>query len=207
MPADTGPDTGMQPMQRTTWFAAAAFWAAMLGAAAAQPAKKGCDLPNADRSIHGVTLGNAKSAREVLGEDHRNVVNDPQTDFPWILFASRDNKQLLAFRHHAGDIVDSYLEVEVKFARDSRKPPNLHVFEFVTGQGIKLGMKRRPFVRKMGPCFSSVIKGTTETIRYEIKELEPKSAILKVANMPQYYAEYEFDHGVLVRMKFGYEPV
>jgi hypothetical protein len=187
---------------------AAAMCALLVHAAQAQqPARKGCDLPNADRTVHGVTLGDAKSAKAVLGEDHRNVVNDPQTDFPWILFASRDNKQLLAFRHHAGDIVDSYLEVEVKFGRDSRKPPNLHVFEFVTGNGIKLGMKRRPFLRRMSPCFTSTVKGDTEIIRYEIKEIEPKAAILKAANMPQYYAEYEFDHGVLVRMKFGYEPV
>ncbi|MGE3145813.1 MAG: hypothetical protein AB7K35_09520 [Pseudorhodoplanes sp.] len=169
--------------------------------------KQGCDLPNADNSIHGVTLGDAKSARQVLGDDHRNVVNDPQTDFPWILFASRDNKQLLAFRHHAGDVVDSYREVEVKFGRDDRRPPKLPVFEFVTGNGIKLGMKRRPFLRRMGPCFSSAVKGDSEIIRYALAEKEPKSAILKAANMPQYYAEYEFDHGVLVRMKFGYAPV
>lgn len=192
-------------MRRIVW--AAALCAMAAHAASAQPAKKGCDLPNADRTIHGVTLGDARSTRTVLGEDHRNVVNDPQTDFPWILFASRDNKQLLAFRHHAGDIVDSYLEVEVKFARDSRKPPNLPVFEFVTGNGIKLGMKRRPFLRKMGPCFTNVVRGKTEIVRYELKEIEPKAPILKAANMPQYYAEYEFDHGVLVRMKFGYEPV
>ena len=154
-------------MRRMVW--AAALCAMAAHAASAQPAKKGCDLPNADRTIHGVTLGDAKSARTVLGDDHRNVVKDPQTDFPWILFASRDNKQLLAFRHHAGDIVDSYREVEVKFGRDDRRPPKLPVFEFVTGNGIKLGMKRRPFLRKMGPCFTSVVKGDIEVIRYEIK--------------------------------------
>jgi hypothetical protein len=59
----------------------------------------------------------------------------------------------------------------------------------------------------MGPCFTSTVKGHTEIIRYELAEKEPKTPILKAANMPQYYAEYEFDHGVLVRMKFGYEPV
>jgi hypothetical protein len=192
---------------RSTLFAAAACAVLHAAYAQAQPAKQGCDLPYADRTVHGVTLGDAKSALAVLGDDHRNVVNDRQTDFPWILFASRDNKQILAFRHHAGDIVDSYLEVEVKYGRDDRNPPKLNVFEFVTGNGIKLGIKRRPFLRKMGPCFTSTVKGHTEIIRYELAEKEPKTPILKAANMPQYYAEYEFDHGVLVRMKFGYEPV
>ncbi|NWG23860.1 MAG: hypothetical protein HXY30_05485 [Pseudorhodoplanes sp.] len=192
---------------RSTLLAVAAFAVlATVATSHAQPAKTGCDLPNADRTVHGVTLGDAKSALAVLGDDHRNVVNDRQTDFPWILFASRDNKQILAFRHHAGDIIDSYLEVEVKYGRDDRSPPKLNVFEFVTGNGIKLGMKRRPFLRRMGPCFTSSVNGKTEIIRYEIAEKEPKAPILKAANMPQYYAEYEFDHGVLVRMKFGYAP-
>ncbi len=177
--------------------------------AAAQPAKKstGCDLPNADTIVHGIKLGDSASAIRVLGRDFRTVVDNPASDFGWSLFASRDNKQLFLLRHHAGDLEHSYLEFEVKFGRHDRKPKNLPVYEFITGKGVKLGLKRKPVLAKFGPCFKSVQNGEIEVVRYEIKDDKAETGILKTTNMPQYYAEYEFRNGVLVRFKFAHEPV
>jgi len=177
--------------------------------AAAQPAKKaqGCELPNADTVIHGIKLGDSASTIKVLGRDYSTIVDNPASDFAWTLFASRDNKQLLGLRHHAGDIENSYLEFEVKFGRHDRKPKNLTVYEFISGKGIKLGLKRKPVLTKFGPCFKSVQNGETEIVRYEIQDEKAASGILKASNMPQYYAEYEFRNGVLVRFKFGHTPV
>ena len=45
--------------------------------------------------------------------------------------------------HHAGDVQNSFREFEVKFGRHDRKPMKLPVYEFVTGKGIKLSMKRK----------------------------------------------------------------
>lgn len=175
--------------------------------AAAQPAKKGCDLPNADTIVAGIKLGDSSTTKKVLGEDYRTVVSDPQSDFAWLIFASRDNKQLFAMRQHAGDIVHSYREFEVKFGRHDKKPMKLPTYEFITGKGIKLGMKRKPLLAKLGPCFTAKETDDGEIIRYEIKDEKASSGVLKASNMPQYYAEYEFRNGVLVRFKFGHSPV
>ena len=177
--------------------------------ATAQPAKKspGCDLPNADTIVYGIKLADKASTLKVLGEDYKTIVDNPASDFAWTLFASRDNKQLLALRHHAGDIEHSYMEFEVKFGRHDRKPRNLPVYEFITGKGIKLGLKRKPVLAKLGPCFKSTMKDETEIVRYEIMDEKASTGILKASNMPQYYAEYEFRNGVLVRFKFGHQPV
>jgi hypothetical protein len=175
--------------------------------AAAQPAKKGCDLPNADTTVAGIKLGDDKTTKKALGEDYPIVVDDQKTDYPWIFFASRDNKQLFLLRHHAGDTIHSYMEFEVKFGRHDKKPKKLPVYEFVTGKGIKLGMKRKPLLAKLGPCFTAKETDDGEIIRYEIKDEKASTGVLKASNMPQYYAEYEFRSGVLVRFKFGHSPV
>ncbi len=146
------------------------------------------------------------------GRDYRLVLSERASDYAWAIFASRDNKQLLRLRHHAGDLVDSYLEAEVKYGRDSRKPMNLRVYEFLSGKGIKLGMTRKQVVGRFGPCFRSETNGTSEVLRYEIKadagalNAATLPAPLKAANMPAYYAEYEFRGGRLIRFTFGYAP-
>ncbi len=142
----------------------------------------------------------------VLGpDDIRTVIVDPMTDFPWYVFASRDNKQLLSLRHHAGDFGHSFREMEVKYGRHDRKPVKLHVWEFVTGKGVKLGVTRRSVVGRFGPCFSSVSNGGAETIRYEIND--QTSDFLKANKLDRYYAEYEFRRGRLVRFQFGHAPI
>ncbi len=182
---------------------------AATSSAGAQPAKtaQGCDLPNADTVVLGIKLGDSASAVKVLGEDYKTIVDNPLSDLAWTIFASRDNKQLLMLRHHAGDVENSFLEFEVKFGRHDRKPKNLKVYDFITGKGIKLGMKRKAVIAKFGPCFKSTKTDETEIVRYEIKDEKAASGILKTSNMPQYYAEYEFRNGILIRFKFGHAPV
>jgi hypothetical protein len=189
--------------------AVAAALLAIASSAAAQPTKKsqGCELANADTVVHGIKLGDDTSTKKLLGEDYRTVVDDPKSDFAWMIFASRDNKQLFAMRHHAGDTVHSYREFEVKFGRHDRKPMKLPVYEFITGKGVKLGMKRKAVLAKFGPCFKSSRKDENEIVRYEIADEKAATGLLKAANMPHYYAEYEFREGILIRFKFGHEPV
>lgn len=178
---------------------------------AANAARKkgpGCLLPNADTSVHGIALGDDNSTRRVLGKNYKATPDDPSTDFPWYAFASRDSKQTLRLRSHAGGVVDSYLEFEVRRGRDPKATP-LAADSFVSGKGVKLGMARKQVVALFGPCFTTQRKGRTEIVRYEIEQDFDKqtSPILKAANMPQYYAEYEFEAGRLIRFTFGHEPV
>ncbi len=198
-------------MRRSIGIATGIVTLATSAAAWGQDATTGCDLAKADVEVAGIRLANADSTRRVLGKDYRVVLSDPQSDQPWLVLASRDNKQLLRLRKHAGGSADSYMEVEVKYGRDEHRPQNLKMYEFVTGNGVKLGMRRKALVAKLGPCFKSEVKGRAETLRYELKEKAEKgsfqSPLLKTANMPQYYAEYEFDRDRLVHFRFGHAPI
>jgi hypothetical protein len=175
-------------------------------AAIAQAPKSGpgCNLPNADTVIHGIGLADEQSAIRVLGRGYETVIADPGTDLAWVIFASRDSKQLLALRHHPGYADQSFMEAEVKFGRHDRKPLKLPVYEFVSGRGIKLGMTRRNVVRALGPCFSSTLRGRSEMLRYEL--LDQSAALLRAVRSLKYYAEYEFESGRLVRFRFGHNP-
>jgi hypothetical protein len=188
-------------------FLAAALAALIVSAPArAQPREApGCDLLNADVIVHGIKLGDTASAMRVLGDDVRTVIADPMSDVPWYLFASRDNKQLLALRHHAKDFAQSYREIEVKYGRHDRKPHKLNVWEFATGKGIKLGATRRFVVGRLGPCFTSASQGGNETLRYQLAD--KNAAFLRLNKLEAYYAEYEFKRGRLIRYRFGHEPI
>ena len=168
-----------------------------------------CSLAKADRSVIGIALGDEASAIRVIGRDVRTVMEPPGSDMAWMLFAARGNRQLLALRHHAGDVEFSFREVEVKIGRHDKKPAMLPVFDFVTNGGITLGMKRKRVVARLGACFKSTMKAGNKVIRYEISETGGTLThpLLKAANMPQYYAEYEFHSGTLIRFRFGHEPV
>jgi hypothetical protein len=193
-------------MRYTRAFAAALVLVLTCAGAAAQT---DCALPKADRSVAGIALGDADSAVRVLGRDFTPLFDNPKSDHPWLIFASRGNRQLLLLRHHPGDPEHSYMEAEVKLGRHDRKPPAIPVFDFTTGGGIKLGMKRRAVVGRLGTCFKRDIRDGNEVIRYEIakKDGAPDNPLLKATNMPQYYAEYEFHGTTLVRFRFGFSPV
>jgi hypothetical protein len=178
------------------------------GAGAAPKKGPGCLLPNADTVLHGIALGDDDSTRRVLGKTYKATPDDPNTDFPWYAFASRDGAQTMRLRSHAGGVVDSYLEFEVRRGRDP-KATLLAAGGFVSGKGVKLGMARGQIVALFGPCFTTRRNGRTEIVRYEIEQDFEKqtSPALKAANMPQYYAEYDFENGKLVRFAFGHDPV
>jgi hypothetical protein len=184
-------------------------WVLMAASPAFAQKPADCTLPKADRSVIGIKLGDEESAIRVIGRDTRTVIEPQGSDLAWTLFASRGNRQLLALRHHPGDVEFSYREFEVKLGRHDRKPAILPVFDFATEGGIRLGMKRRQVVARMGSCFKTLANDKSEVIRYEISESAGKlnHPLLKAANMPQYYAEYEFRSGTLVRFRFGHDPV
>lgn len=200
--------------------------AGMLAATAAHATPRGdCRLDKADRAVHGVTLGDSASGRAVLGDrmtKKLHLVEREGGDFPWYVFVSRDGAQSIAFRTHPGDTVNSYQEVEVRYLRIGQgqllateesyyigregKPPTLPADKFVTGRGIALGMTKAEVTRRIGRCIKGFkAQGVMQTIRYAVQNESAKLPILKTANMPSYYAEYQFERGKLVRFRFGHD--
>jgi hypothetical protein len=149
--------------------------------------------------VKSLKLGDGETIKKALGEDYRTVLDDPKSDFAWWIFASRDNKQLFAMRHHAGDTIHFYREFEVKFGRHDRKPMKLPVYEFITGKGIKLGMKRKAVLAKFGPCFKSNVDDEIVKLR----DLEEVTSIVVTQQIRDawYIATHKTarngDHGTL----------
>lgn len=205
--------------------AAVTLLATVAASSHAAPNPRGdCRLDKADRAAHGVTLGDSASGKAVLGDRMTrklHMVEREGGDFPWYVFASKGGTQTVAYRTHPGDTVNSYNEVEVRYARIGQqhlvakeesyyvgregKPPTLPADAFVTGRGIKLGQSRQDVTRRIGRCFKVIeTRGAMQTIRYEVEDESAKLPVLKAANMPSYYAEYQFERGKLVRFRFGY---
>ena len=185
-------------------------FATVLATAPTQPAagagEGACRALWPDTAVSGIGLGDADSARRILGNDYRYFGHEPQTDYPWAHFMSRDGKQMLSLRHHAGDLAHSHMELSVRYAGASTVEQSLATDAFVTDRGIRLGVSQR-FVRaRIGACARTAPTGTgAETIRYEITQA--RSPLLARHRMPRYYATYEFQHGRLVRFQFGFDPV
>jgi hypothetical protein len=191
------------------------------------PPSGDCRLDKADHAVHGVILGNYHTGKAVLGsrmaKDGKvwRWVDRKNGDFPWYLFATKDGKQIAAFRVHPADVVNSYMEMEVRYRSLRRKhllakresyyvgregsPRKLDTAEFATNNGIKLGLSRTEVVERLGVCFKTTSRGSTETLLYGVGDMKAELPILKLANMPFYYAEYQFHRGKLVRYRFGYD--
>jgi hypothetical protein len=194
--------------------------------ATAHTAPRGdCRLDKADRTVHGVTLGDSASGKRILGDrmtSKLHMVEREGGDFPWYVFASRDGTQTIAYRTHPGDVVNSYNEVEVRLVRIGPKqllghdesyyvgregsPPKLPAGSFVTTSGIRLGMTEAEVTRRIGRCFKVLgARDGMRTIRYAVEDETARLPVLKPTNMPSYYAEYQFERGKLVRYRFGYD--
>jgi hypothetical protein len=189
---------------------AAALALIMLAAGMSAAAARSCRAPRPDSAVFGIGigigLGDSESARRIVGDDYRYFGHEPETDYPWAHFMSRDGRQMLSLRHHAGDVVHSHMEFSVRYAGASTVEQSLATDAFVTDRGIRLGVGRRFLRARIGSCFKTVMTGAaTETVRYEITDA--RSPLLERHNMPRYYAEYEFRNGRLVRFQFGFDPV
>lgn len=187
-----------------------------------------CRLDKADSAVHGVILGDYKTGKAVLGDRMAKDgkiwrwVDRKHGSFPWYVFASQDGKQIAAFRVHPADVVNSYMEMEVRDRRIGPKqmlgaresyyvgrdgtPRKIDTPAFATSNGLTIAMSRAEVIEKLGPCFKPYKRrGNTETIRYGVFDLKVGRPILQLANMPGYYAEYQFERGKLVRFRFGYD--
>ncbi len=208
---------------------ASVFAALTVTAAASQerkPPEGDCRLEKADHTVHGVTLGSYDSGKKVLGDRMKRerqwrAIDRKHGSFPWYVFATKDGKQTAAFRVHPGDVVNSYQEIEVRYRRIGQKqlvtdeesyyigregtPDRLATDAFATNNGITLGMPKADVTSRLGPCFK-VFKqrGAMETVRYAVFDYNVGVPILKLGNMPSYYADYQFEGGKLVRFRIGY---
>jgi hypothetical protein len=163
-----------------------------------------CRMTGPDVSVSGLTLGDAESAKAVVGTGAELI--ETTDDFPQARFVSKDGAEELVLFASFGAALDEYTAVEVRAAgSEALALKDLPVEAFVTGRGVRLGMSPAEVTRRFGKCKKSHERsGGSETIRYEDDEAKSDPA-LKTFGYPVYYAEYDFEEGRLVRFRFGFD--
>jgi hypothetical protein len=157
-----------------------------------------------DLAVFGIKLNDEESAVKQVGSGPA-IVEDSE-DLPRARFVSKDGVQELVLFAHYGAPTDEYAEAEVKLAgAEAMTLTELPTDVFATGLGIALGMSPDEVVKRLGGCIKSRDRsGNEETIQYGIENAD-KDEKLKSYGYPNYYAEYEFRSGKLVRFRFGFE--
>jgi hypothetical protein len=185
-----------------------------VAAALAMPAtaSAACKPVKAESDINGIRIADAESARRVIGSrlkdqgprvEQDKDASGADSSLPYVRFATRDGRQELRLTIHYGDVVDSYNEVAVAPAADS-KAPRLPFAAFATERGVKLGMREKTLIQLLGSCFTRErAKDGATVIKYAIAD--EAHALLRRAGMPSYYAHYTFRDGRLERFAFGFE--
>lgn len=166
--------------------------------------KEGNDISRfVDIALNGVYIGNPKSAREVFGKGIKY----------WDVYEgfyvyNRDKTQLAKFDMHGGDVEYSISEFEVKYAVNSQDKSNFVLDtaeEFVTDNGIKLGLSKQSVIDILGNEFK---REKDEGKSFEILKYfldGDDSVFLQRFKMPIYYGTYVFDKDKLIKFSFGFE--
>ena len=152
--------------------------------------KTGCIFSSSDYTLAGIELRNAASTVRVLGKDIQLAGDSTH------LFYSANRKQLLALTVFAGDYLNQVSAFLVSYAPNSKQAyPKMETLDFVTEQGIRLGISKKELTRKLGRCYT--VKDSTAstiTLNYRIEQ-----------DMPVYFARYQFRNDRLEVMGFGFE--
>lgn len=152
--------------------------------------KTGCVFSSPDYSVAGIELRNAESTVRVLGKNIQLAGDSTH------LFYSGNRKQVLAMTVFAGDYVNQVSAFQVSYAPNSKQAyRKMETSDFVTEQGIRLGISKQELTRKLGHCCT--VKDSTAstiTLNYRIEQ-----------DAPVYFARYRFRNDRLEVMGFGFE--
>jgi hypothetical protein len=161
-----------------------------------------CQIENPDTSIYGVVFDDSYSSIQALGKEW-NLIED-NVDMPHQSYSNAHGSQFLTCFFHYGGGRYGYSEFQVS---TSCKEPKVKTFsdeEFVSGNGIRLGMSIDSVVSIIGKCYSTDSINGHIVIKY-IADDYKGSELLQHFNYPKYYAEYEFSNNKLIRFRFGFE--
>jgi hypothetical protein len=155
-----------------------------------------------DTVIGKISFLNTENVSDYLGVDVMDRLIDRGLLTTEVL--SKDKKQILKIYFHPGSYKNEFSEFEIKYNDKTGK--DLWIVddtEFKTENDIKLGITIGD-LRSIKGEPDSIINNSTFTLHYEIN-LNDTSDFLNKYNMPEYYSDYEFKNGYLIRFKFGFE--
>ena len=163
------------------------------------PASVQTSLPaGADEAIAGLVLGDAESARALIGDFRPETIG---YGFSHYRFANRDRTEVMVLVQPPGaeEFAISQVRVRAVAAEESLpffpdRPPH-----FVTALGVHVGATKEEVKAVLGVPKTE----TDDKLLYRLtKETAP--SWLASRNMPEYRAVYQFRNGRLVDFEFGF---
>jgi hypothetical protein len=174
----------------------------LLGEAIQKLKKSNCEFSEPDTSLCGITLGNSKSADNIIGTDNNT---DEREQYH---FYSLMDAEILTLTQHPGDGKNQISVFNVTYSdKADHGYKQLNFDTFKTEKGIKLGMTKKEVVSRLGNCYVPVDSAKEYIeIYYRIENpKDSKTKILETHNMPVYYAKYGFSKDILKDFEFGFE--
>jgi hypothetical protein len=156
-----------------------------------------------DISVNGIFLQDNASVETHVGDLIPRLIMENDSLTYYLLNTEASQFFKLAF--HPGSMRNAFSIFEVgSLTRtiDKQHSTTLKTKEFVTENGVKLGISKQDIIEKKGTSFEK-LKGNS--IRYVLDDFE-NSPFLKRYNTPVYFAVYEFDrNNLLIKYTFGFE--
>jgi hypothetical protein len=158
-------------------------------------------------AIFGIYLQNDSSTTNALGKDIWKKHFEADSMFPRIECFSADNRQILRLFFHYGGFRNSVAEFELLFTpshyRKNKKVVSVKSAEFVSKNGVRLGMTRAQLIRIIGTNYKQNTTGEYEELIYYTDDTN--NGILKKLGGVAYFIKCNFRKGKLCQYNFGFE--
>lgn len=160
----------------------------------------------ADISVNNIYLCDTLSVQKIIHYDIEKYLQVDDVKFPHLNVANYDTSELLVLIFHPGSISWAFDEFQItKFPNDLNEKYLIlkDVKKFITGKGIKLGIKEKEMERILGKNYLLRKHPFGKELLYSISNLN-SSIFLKEFNLTEYLGKYNFRNGKLTYIKFGF---
>ena len=157
-----------------------------------------------DVSVSGIRLKDGSSV-EAIFPHYKELL-----DFPLaaeIFLLNSDESETLTISFYPGS--DAYSPMEFHVTSTDKKQLNksktvkLNVSRFKTESNIKLNISMEDLFKIMGKDFKLEKNGEQEIVKYRINNIE-SSEFLKSYGLPEYFANFTFQKGSLIKFDLGF---
>ncbi|MEI6695485.1 MAG: hypothetical protein WCO13_05405 [Bacteroidota bacterium] len=165
-----------------------------------------------DTTIGGISLQNSNSvAFSAYNDKIWNKLFEDSDELIKSVLLNFNKTQKVELIAHYGCNKNEFLEVVIsnvqknnKLYNDTNKYIITDVFEFKTGENIKLGVSSNYVRKKLNITFLEKKKGNNLILSF--RKNITNLPMFKRYNMPIYYGRYYFNNDKLIKFSFGFEP-
>ena len=157
-----------------------------------------------DVSVIGIKL------RDVYSMDKKFPNYKKLLDFPLeaeVYLLNKDESETLTVSFYAGTSADEPMEFHISMTDETQlnklKTIKLNVDRFTTESNIKLHISKDDLIKIKGQNYKLEKYGDLEIVKYRIDNIET-SDFLQSFGLPEYFADYTFQKGKLLKVDFGF---